>query len=104
MLHQISQRGWLNKRTREVQRVLVGIDPGFDHNLGRVSRREQLVAMLVTSQRRFRVSPAQSQSILRATPIRRPSMRTWINFCFPHAGVACLFSLKNYFFCATDLI
>ena len=35
---QIATREWVNRRTGEVQRVPVGIDPGWDYNPGQVGR------------------------------------------------------------------
>ena len=37
---------WTNKRTGETHQVPVGIDPGFDHNVGLLGRAETAQRML----------------------------------------------------------
>ena len=43
----ISVREWMNKRTGNVHQVPVGIDPGWDHNVGKINRRVQLRQTLI---------------------------------------------------------
>ena len=39
-------RAWTNKRTGETVQVPVGVDPGFDHNVGRLDQAEAAQAIL----------------------------------------------------------
>lgn len=45
----VKYRSWVNKRTGEVERVVDGIDPGWDTNPGQVGRRQQLAREFMQS-------------------------------------------------------